>query len=147
MSKSFMGKPITGGNISANAVVSRKEPDLSLTFNSNAIQKGSLLVGADQGNHDLYHKEITGKVLCLPKVKTSEIGSLLLHTICKKGTAPAAILFAEQIDSDTAAGIVTGSVWTGNTIIAVSGLGKEFLEYVKDNMTVEIKENGEVIIS
>ena len=56
---------------------------------------------------------------------------------------PACLLFANHIDSLAAAGAVLADVWVdGVSMPVVDCLGDEFLEYVKDGMSVTIKEGG-----
>ena len=53
------------------------------------------------------------------------------------------MLFANHIDSLAAAGAVLADVWVeGVSMPVVDSLGEEFLQYVKDGMTVTVKENG-----
>ena len=55
------------------------------------------------------------------------------------------MLFANHIDSLAAAGAVLADVWVdGVTMPVIDGLGEEFLNYVKDGMTITVKENGVV---
>ena len=56
------------------------------------------------------------------------------------------MLFSEPIDSLAAAGVILADVWTDDTITTVDNLGQEFLDYVKDGMTLEIKSDGTVIV-
>lgn len=61
---------------------------------------------------------------------------------------PACMLFSEPIDSLAAAGAVLADVWLEDVSMPViDSLGEEFLDYVKDEMTIVIKENGMVEIS
>jgi hypothetical protein len=61
---------------------------------------------------------------------------------------PACMLFANPIDSLAAAGAVLADVWVdGVSMPVVDSLGDEFLNYVKDGMTITIKENGIVEVS
>jgi hypothetical protein len=58
---------------------------------------------------------------------------------------PACMLFANHIDSLAAAGAILADVWLDNVSMpVVDCLGDEFLNYVKDGMTITIKENGVV---
>ena len=53
------------------------------------------------------------------------------------------MLFSHHIDSLAAAGAILADVWVdGVTMPVVDCLGDEFLEYVKDGMTITIKEDG-----
>jgi len=55
--------------------------------------------------------------------------------------------FLLPIDSLAAAGAVLADVWVdGVTMPVIDSLGDEFLDYVKDGMTVEIKTDGTVIV-
>ena len=55
------------------------------------------------------------------------------------------MLFANHIDSLAAAGAILADVWVdGVSMPVVDCLGDEFLEYVKDGMTITIKEDGVV---
>ena len=51
------------------------------------------------------------------------------------------------IDSLAAAGAILASVWTPNNIPTVDEVGQEFLDHVKDGMTIEIRANGEVLVT
>jgi hypothetical protein len=63
------------------------------------------------------------------------------------GRQPACMLFSKPIDSLAAAGAILASVWLeGSQMPVVDSLGDEFLEYVKDDMTVTIKEDGIVCV-
>ena len=55
------------------------------------------------------------------------------------------MLFANHIDSLAAAGAVLADVWVDSvTMPVIDCLGDEFLEYVKDDMTVTVLEDGTV---
>jgi len=55
------------------------------------------------------------------------------------------MLFANHIDSLAAAGAILADVWVdGVSMPVVDCLGDEFLEYVKNGMTITIKEDGVV---
>ena len=62
------------------------------------------------------------------------------------GINPSAMLFSEEIDSLAASGIVLAKNWENSKIIAIDKLGKDFLDTVKTGDTLEIKEDGSVII-
>ena len=60
---------------------------------------------------------------------------------------PACMLFSEPIDSLAAAGAVLADVWLDDVSMPViDSLGEEFLAYVKDDMTITIKEDGVVVV-
>lgn len=51
--------------------------------------------------------------------------------------------FSNPIDSLAAAGSILASVWLDNVNMpVVDSLGDEFLNYVKEGMTIKVKEDG-----
>ena len=90
---------------------------------------------------------MAGKALCLPQTIGSTTGGLVLYCACSMKRQPACMLFSEPIDSLAAAGAVLADVWLDDmTMPVVDSLGEEFLDYVKDDMNISVKENGEVIV-
>jgi predicted aconitase with swiveling domain len=144
MKKEFKGRVVVAGSVTAQAVVSKKGMNTLATFQKSILAKSKTVVGSDQNNADLYKKEITGKALCLPKTIGSTTGGMVLQSACSLGVAPKAMLFSESIDSIAAAGVVLADVWSPSKIVTVDNLGKEFLEYIKDSMTITVIEDGTV---
>lgn len=144
--KMFKGRVLAGGCFKGEAVVTRQG------FNSLASFQGSVLKGekcvkvSDQNNPDLFEKNITGKILCLPVTIGSTTGGLVIQTVCSMGINPAAFLFSEHIDPLAASGIVLSCVWEKSPVIAIDQLGEEFLQTVKTGDTLEIKADGTVTI-
>jgi hypothetical protein len=61
---------------------------------------------------------------------------------------PAAMLFSNHIDSLAAAGAVLADVWLDDVSMpVVDCLGDEFLDYVKDGMTITVEEDGTVVVA
>ena len=54
------------------------------------------------------------------------------------------MLFSKHIDSLAAAGAILAAFWTDANMPVIDRLGDEFLNYVQDGMTIEVKENGVV---
>ena len=97
----------------------------------------------DQNNPDLYGKQMAGKALCLPQTIGSTTGGMVIYCACSMQRQPACMLFSEPIDSLAAAGVILADVWLdGVKMPVIDSLGKEFLEYVKDDMTITIKPDG-----
>lgn len=60
---------------------------------------------------------------------------------------PACMLFSEPIDSLAAAGAILADVWLEDVHMPViDSLGEEFLAYVKDGMTITLREDGTVSV-
>ena len=88
-----------------------------------------------------------GTALCLPQTIGSTTGGLVLYCTCALGRQPACMLFSKPIDSLAAAGSILASVWLPEVQMpVVDSLGEEFLNYVKDGMTITVKENGIVVV-
>ena len=141
--REFKGRVITPGTASAEAVVSHEGFNTLASFQS-ALQFGDKLTKCgDQNNADLYGKPMAGKALCLPQTIGSTTGGLVLYCACSMQKNPACMLFANHIDSLAAAGAVLADVWVdGVSMPVVDSLGDEFLAYVKDGMTITVKEDG-----
>lgn len=145
--KEFKGRVVTPGEVTAKAVVSKQG------FNTLASMQMALQFGdkqtkcGDQNNADIYGKPLCGAALCLPQTIGSTTGGLVLYCACAMKRQPACMLFANHIDSLAAAGAVLADVWVdGITMPVIDCLGDEFLDYVKDGMTVSVKEDGTVTV-
>ena len=144
--KEFHGRVIAGGAKKLEAVVSHGGVNTLATFQKSALHNDDCVIVSDQNNPDIYGLNITGKALCLPITIGSTTGGLVIQTVCSMKINPAAFLFSEHIDSLAASGIVLAKIWEGSDVIAIDNLGPEFLNTVKTGDTVEIKEDGTVIV-
>jgi predicted aconitase with swiveling domain len=142
--KSFNGRAVLSGNISGESIVSRQGVNLLATYFKGLPAKSPIC--NDQNNPYLYKKSIGGKILCLPQAIGSTTGGMILQAAADLGIAPIAILYANHIDSLSAAGIILADVWNNRRIVAVDQLGWDFLNYVEDGQTVDIKEDGTVTV-
>ena len=145
--KEFKGRVVTPGTCNAKAVVSH-EGFNTLASLQSALQFGDKKVKeGDQNNADLYGKSIYNKALCLPQTIGSTTGGLVLYCACSMNRYPACMLFSNKIDSLACAGAVLTSVWLDNVSMPViDNLGDEFLNYVKDDMDITVKEDGTVVV-
>jgi predicted aconitase with swiveling domain len=143
----FKGRVILEGDLTAEAVVSRQGFNTLASCQKSAMAKKKQIICSDQNNPSIYNKNITGKILCLPKTIGSTTGGMVLQTVAEMGIAPAAMLFSEEIDSLAASGVILADIWNGHKIITVDRLGDDFLEAVQDGMIVDIKSDGTVILN
>lgn len=145
--KEFKGRVLFKGNLKGEAVVTKNGFNTLASFQKSLLSKSSKnVVVSDQNNPDLFKKEITGKILCLPQTIGSTTGGLVLQTAARRSLAPAAMLFADEIDPLAASGVILSNVWENVPLICIDGLGKEFLDTVKTGDKLEIKEDGTVVI-
>ena len=145
--REFQGRVITPGEVTAPAVVTTQgfntlaSLQMALQFGDKEVKCG------DQNNKELHGKPLIGKALCLPQTIGSTTGGLVLYCACAMEKNPACMLFSGHIDSLAAAGAVLADVWVeGVSMPVVDSLGDEFLAYVKDGMTITVKENGVVVV-
>lgn len=144
--KQFKGRVLASGAFVGEAVVTHQGVNTLASFQKAVVGNKKNAVISDQGNADLFGKDVTGKILCLPITIGSTTGGLVIQTICAMKIAPAAFLFSEHIDPLAGSGIVLARIWENSPVIAIDQLGKEFLETVKTGDKIEIKEDGTVII-
>ncbi len=145
--REFKGRIVTPGTVTAPALVSHGGLNTLASF-QKALQFGDKKATCgDQNNPDLYGKEMAGKALCLPQTIGSTTGGMVLYCACAMERQPACMLFSNPIDSLAAAGSILASVWLeGVKMPVVDCLGEEFLNYVTDDMTITIKEDGTVCV-
>ena len=145
--KEFKGRIVTPGTVKAEALVSHGGLNTLASFQA-ALQFGDKKATCgDQNNPDLYNKEMAGKALCLPQTIGSTTGGLVLYCACAMGRQPACMLFSNPIDSLAAAGSILASVWLPDAQMpVVDSLGEDFLNYVKDGMTITVKDDGTVCV-
>ena len=148
--KQFKGRVVAPGTVTAEALVSHGGLNTLASF-QKALQFGDKTATCgDQNNPDLYGKKMAGKALCLPQTIGSTTGGLVIYCACSMGRQPACMLFSQPIDSLAGAGVILADIWlTGNQtkMPVVDSLGEEFLNYVKDGMTITIKEDGIVEVA
>ena len=145
--REFKGRIVTPGTVSAEAVVTHGGLNTLASF-QKALQIGDKkATSGDQNNPDLYGKAMAGKALCLPQTIGSTTGGMVIYCACAMGRQPACMLFSGPIDSLAAAGSILASVWLPESHMpVVDNLGEELLEYVKDGMTITVKDDGTVCV-
>lgn len=146
--KVFKGRPVAPGNVTAEAVVSHGGLNTLASF-QKALQFGDRnATCGDQNNPDLYGKQMAHRALCLPQTIGSTTGGLVLYCAVAMGRQPACMLFSQPIDSLAGAGVILADVWLdGAAMPVVDSLGDDFLSYVKDGMSITVKEDGTVEVN
>lgn len=147
MNIEFHGRPVIPGNIKGEALVSRGGFNTYASFFNSIHVPSKQAICADSGNPDLYGKNLSGKIICLPKTTGSTSSGAVWQRLAKMGNAPRAILFSHPIDTLAAGGLIVAQEWAGGKIYTIDFLGEEFLRSVHDGDAVEIKEDGTVILT
>ena len=141
MEKIFKERVVTPGTAKLKALVSHEGFNTLASYKNCKEGKN---ICTDQNNRDLYGKSTVGVALCLPQTIGSTTGGMVLYNAACTNCAPGALLFSKTIDSLAAAGAILASVWTYTKMPTIDNLGDEFLNYVKDDMDIEIYEDGTV---
>ena len=140
----FKGRPIIAGDFIGEAVVTHNGLNILAAFQKSALAKSKTLICSDQNSKELFGKNLTGKIICLPQTIGSTTGGMILQTVTKMGIGPAALLFADDIDSLAAAGVLLSEIWLNKKIITIDRLGEEFLNSVTDGAKITINADGTV---
>ncbi|MBQ0040851.1 MAG: DUF126 domain-containing protein [Clostridiales bacterium] len=144
--KEFKGRVVCPGTASAPALVSHGGFNTLASFQSALMFGDKKVKCGDQNNSDIYKKPMFNTALCLPETIGSTTGGMILYTAAALGKAPACMLFSKPIDSLAASGAILAANWTDNAMPVIDSLGEEFLNYVKDGMTINVSEDGTITI-
>ena len=144
--RSFKGRPILPGNLEGEALVTRVGFNTYASFFTSIHDQAEAAMCADSGNPELYGKNLTGKIICLPNTVGSTSAGAVWQRLVKLGNAPRAMLFSRQIDSLAAGGLIVADVGAGKRICTLDRLGDGFLESVKDGDWIAIREDGTVTV-
>jgi len=115
------GRGIVEGHCKAEALVSSKP----ISFLGGVDPADGKII---EKNHDLYGKRIKDKILCFPHGHGSTVGSYVLYSLAKKGSAPKAIL------NQTADPVVV----VGAIIANIPMITKIDIEQIKTGDVVEV---------
>lgn len=146
MGRSFKGRAVLPGDLEGEALVSHVGFNTYASFYTSIHDQADSVPCADTGNQELYGKNLTGKIICLPKTTGSTSGGAVWQRIACLGVAPSALLFAQEIDSLAAGGLIVADVWAQRRIVTVDRLGDEFLESVREGDWLTVREDGTVTI-
>jgi predicted aconitase with swiveling domain len=143
--KTFKGRVVLPGEVTGKATVS-KQP-----FNTSGSYMENMFAGrtdaapcTDAANTELFGKDLSGAILCTPTTVGSTMGGMALMGMKAIGVGPEALLFSKPIDTLAAAGVLMSDIWKDQRIVTIDMLGDEFLETVKMDDPISIKEDGTV---
>lgn len=142
----FQGRAVIPGQIKGNAMVSKKGFNVLSSYMGALVSNGKQTLCTDQNNPDLFQKDLSGAILCIPQVIGSTTAGMLIQTIAAMGIQPKAMLFSATAESLAISGVLLADIWENTKIITVDGLGDRFLELVQEGQTVEVAEDGNVTL-
>jgi predicted aconitase with swiveling domain len=146
MEREFLGRIILGGEVTGEALVTHTGFNSLAVFYKSMVTNSKKAICSDQNNLELYGKDLTDKVICLPNTIGSTSAGATWDRVTYMGIAPKAMLFSKQIDSLGAAGLILADQWVGTHIVALDQLGDGFLNFVKEGDRITIYNNGLVKI-
>ena len=143
--QTFKGRVVLAGKVTGNATVSKQ------AFNTSGSYMENMFAGrtdaapcSDANNKELFGKDLSGAILCVPTTVGSTMGGMCLMGMKAIGVGPEAMLFSKPIDTLAAAGVLMSDIWKNQRIVTIDMLGDEFLETVKMGDPVAIYEDGTV---
>jgi predicted aconitase with swiveling domain len=143
--QTFKGRVVLAGKVAGNATVSKQ------AFNTSGSYMENMFAGrtdaapcSDANNKELFGKDLSGAILCIPTTVGSTMGGMCLMGMKAIGVGPEAMLFSKPIDTLAAAGVLMSDIWKNQRIVTVDMLGDEFLETVQMGDPIAIYEDGTV---
>jgi predicted aconitase with swiveling domain len=141
----FKGRPVIAGEVKGQSIVSHRGFNTLACYFTSVLTEAKQAICSDKDNPELYGKNLTDKILCIPKTIGSTSSSATWEMIARMDIAPKAILFSQPIDSLAAAGLVLARVWAGKTIVVVDRLG-DFINHIETGQFIHVTKDGSVII-
>ncbi len=141
----FKGRPVITGELEGPALVSRQP------FNTTASYFTNMFAGnkedapcTDANNKELFEKDLAGAIICTPQAIGSTMGAGAIMGMNLLGVGFKAMLFSKHVDSISACGLITDSIWNDRTVITIDLLGDEFMETVQNEDNIKIMMDGTV---
>ncbi len=142
----FQGRVVIPGKIKGEAMVSKKGLNVLSSYMGALVSSGKQTLCTDQNNPELFQKDLSGAILCIPQVIGSTTAGMLIQTIAALGIHPKAMLFSGTAESLAISGVLLADIWENTKIITVDKLGDRFLDTVQNGQRVEISEDGTVVL-
>lgn len=142
----FQGRAVCPADISGEALVTQSGFNTLAAFFDAILDDADVARCSDHDASDLYGQVLTGKVLCIPETVGSTSAGATWELVARRRIAPAAVLFADKVDSLAAAGFALADVWGQQRICVVDRLGPEFLHAVQSGQTVTVDKDGSVSV-
>ena len=144
--KVFHGRSVIPGEAKGKVLVSHQGLNVLAIFMKSMTEGQNPSMGADPNNKELYGKQLTGNIICIPQAIGSTTAGMVIQAVAALGAEPKAILFARTAESLAIAGVLLADIWENKKIITVDGLGNDFLETIQEGDVVVITSDGIVRI-
>jgi predicted aconitase with swiveling domain len=139
------GKTMLGGRASGPALVTRMPLNVTASFSGPANLLPTRRAEVRDRLHELFGKNIQGKVLIFPACIGSTFTGMVLMQLMKDGHAPAAVI-VQNADSLLVSGAVLAEVWFKKGIPVIEYQADDIYEQIKTGDQVEVNgDAGEII--
>jgi predicted aconitase with swiveling domain len=143
--KTFSGRVVLSGEVTGTATVSRQPFNTSGSYFENMFAgRTDAAPCTDASNKELFGKDLSGIILCIPTTVGSTMGGMALMGMKAIGVGPEALLFSKPIDTLAAAGVLMADLWKDQRIVTVDMLGDEFLDTVQMGDPIKVHADGTV---
>ena len=139
MTRKLKGRSLSKGIIEGEALVTKQPFSISAAFTIPLVQKSRKLKVADR-THELYRKDVTGKILIFPyPIGTTTLGFVLLETIVRK-VGPKAIV-CEKGEPLMSSGAVAANIFFNLKFPIVDQIDFSELEKIENGTIIRV--NGD----
>ena len=142
--REFKGRAITGGSASGPALKTGQ----AINFTGAMCKPANLFPGRKaemrDDHHELFGKNIKGKVLLFPSAVGSTHTGLVILDLVSLHQGPVAMV-VQQADSLLVSGIVLSEVWYGPSIPLVECADPALFDAISDGARVEVDAEAGVV--
>jgi len=143
MPRILKGRSLSKGVAQGEALVTKQPFSVSAAFTFPLIQNSKKLKVADR-THELYRKNVTGKILIFPiPIGTTTLGFVLLETIVR-GISPKAIV-CEKGEPLLSSGALCADIFFEKKFPIVDQIDFKELEKIQDGTIIRVNGNNGTI--
>jgi predicted aconitase with swiveling domain len=133
------GRSLSNGNVEGEALITNQAFSISAAFTIPLVQNSKILKVADR-THELYRKDVTGKILIFPyPIGTTTLGFVLLETIVRN-VGPKAIV-CEKGEPLMSSGAIIAEIFYDQKFPIIDQIEFFKLEEIKNGTMVRV--NGD----
>ncbi|MEQ9395721.1 aconitase X swivel domain-containing protein [Haliea sp.] len=142
--REFKARRVTGGCANGPALKTSQ----AINFTGAMCKPANLVPGRKaeirDNHHELFGKNVKGKVLLFPSAVGSTHTGLVILDLVSRGQGPVAMI-VQQADSLLVSGIVLSEVWYGPGIPLLECDDPALFDAVSDGEMVEVDGDAEII--
>jgi len=140
----LQGRVVIAGELAGPVQVSRSGFNTLASYHAIVDGQSSSAICSDAENPDLYGLDLQGSIICAPCSVGSTTAGPCWDRVAELGLAPAAMLFAGNVDTTTAGGLILAQIWRDTSVVCVDRLGDSLLQLAEMSSNVRISLDGQV---